>query len=110
MATPQRYNPIKLRGSGPTASEIVLRDRERFLIAEEPGEASPQPQQKEASDEKPEVFSEKPRPRPTYSIEIPVNISHSFQSCAAALWSSAWGAILAGPTSPPRISRKPCGP
>jgi hypothetical protein len=25
-----RYNPIKLRGEGPTASEIVIQDRQRF--------------------------------------------------------------------------------
>jgi len=25
-----RYDPIKLRGEGPSASEIVMRDRERF--------------------------------------------------------------------------------
>jgi hypothetical protein len=27
MTTPQRYNPIKLRGNGPSASEIVIADR-----------------------------------------------------------------------------------
>jgi hypothetical protein len=34
-----RYNPIKLRGPGPSASEIVLRDRDRFFFAERQYEA-----------------------------------------------------------------------
>jgi len=29
-----RYNPIKLHGDGPTASEIVIRDRDRFYGSE----------------------------------------------------------------------------
>jgi hypothetical protein len=66
-----RYNPIKLRGPDPNASEMFLRDRDRFSIAEEPGEASPQPQQEQASDGKPEVLSEKPRPRRSTASKSP---------------------------------------
>jgi hypothetical protein len=34
-----RYNPIKLRSPDPSASEIVLRDRERLCFAERQYEA-----------------------------------------------------------------------
>jgi len=52
--TPPRYNPITLRGPGPNASEIILRDRDRFWRAEQPDEAAPQAEEKQSADEKTE--------------------------------------------------------
>ena len=49
--TRARYNPIKLRGPGPSASEIIIADRyhDRFSVAER-REAAQQPQQEKSSD------------------------------------------------------------
>jgi hypothetical protein len=51
--TEPRYNPIKLRGSGPSASEILIRDRDRFSVTEQPDRPAPEPEQKPSADEKP---------------------------------------------------------
>jgi len=36
-----KYNPIKLRGDGPNASEIILHDRDRFATLGQQNEAAP---------------------------------------------------------------------
>jgi hypothetical protein len=49
--TAPRYNPIKLRGSGPTASETVIRDRDRFCVSEQPGKGAREAKKKQSADE-----------------------------------------------------------
>jgi hypothetical protein len=43
METPPipRYNPVKPRGDGPSASEIILRDRDRFATLGQQNGAAP---------------------------------------------------------------------
>ena len=58
--TRPRYNPIKLRGNGPSASEIVIADRrhDRFGIAERL-EAARESRQEQSSDEETKNLSPK---------------------------------------------------
>jgi len=58
--TDSRYNPIKLRGPGPSASEIILRDRDYIPGRNQPDEAAQEPQQEKSSDEE-KNFREKPQ-------------------------------------------------
>jgi hypothetical protein len=58
MPTRQRYNPIKLRGLGPTASEIILRDRDHIPGRNQPDKAAQEPQDEQSSGEE-EILSRK---------------------------------------------------
>ena len=51
--TRPRYSPIKLLGGGPSASEIIIRDRDhdRFSVARQPDE---RPKQEQPVEEKTE--------------------------------------------------------
>jgi hypothetical protein len=46
---PSKYDPIKLRGDGPNASEIILRDRDRFATLEQQNEAAPKVKETQAT-------------------------------------------------------------
>jgi hypothetical protein len=50
--TRARYNPIKLRGAGPTASEIIIRDRDHdhFSVVGQSDEAAPSSERQQAED------------------------------------------------------------
>jgi hypothetical protein len=49
-ATAHRYRPVKLRGNGPTASEMVIRDRDRFWGTEQLDKTAPEADGKQSAD------------------------------------------------------------